>query len=461
MAHGAPGEFAADTLLRIAALDALPAPQRIQLVEEAFRRAAEAQQPLKRRNAMRGISANGGFQQRAFAQDLDALSLRARAVEEMLPLDAAKARRLFSQIPSLRVPAVTCEDVLIYDVSIYYRALSEIAHGTFSPKEIAAGAAYQLVQEHLALISSPAEIAPAAHAAIDSGLDDLQFSGAIASIATALTRMSGDDRSFTYYLPDTGAAIELLAQESQRRRISPTPITEAYRTYLVSNFSAARCADDDAMEGSVSTPGTGLDARSATAIRFFNENLRKQLQPIEGAETVASSKTGAAAGQRSCQSTDCANVAKQYRALVFDPTGAALPTKARESMEWRDSFSAVLDALRDWQDGGDSNSQEAAHQFREKCTFYTELAGLAPDTRQQETALRAMLDYLVRGRDRAYTRAEWLLPVNMLIGRMTLDPQGMGRLAEDFRRSTDPVIAMYAQLEVAAPRAAPDVLALM
>lgn len=70
MAQGAPGEFAADALLRIAALDKLAPARRIRLLEDAFSRAAEAQQPLKRRNAMQNLSPNAAFLEHAFAQDL-------------------------------------------------------------------------------------------------------------------------------------------------------------------------------------------------------------------------------------------------------------------------------------------------------------------------------------------------------------------------------------------------------
>lgn len=94
-------EFAADALLRVAALDALDRPRRERLIEEGFRRSAEAQQPLRRRNAMPYIASNAAFQQRALAQDLDALWLRTRAVEEMLPLDASKARQMFLDLPPL------------------------------------------------------------------------------------------------------------------------------------------------------------------------------------------------------------------------------------------------------------------------------------------------------------------------------------------------------------------------
>jgi hypothetical protein len=118
--------------------------------------------------------------------------------------------------------------------------------------------------------------------------------------------------------------------------------------------------------------------------------------------------------------------------------------------------------LRDWPDSApDAAGDDGAQQFREKCVFYMELAALPRDSRLDQTVLIALLDYLQRSRDRARTRMEWLLPVNLLIGRMRLDSAGLGKLADEFRRSTDPVIAMYAQLEAAAPRSPSDVLALM
>jgi hypothetical protein len=464
MAHGAPGEFAADALLRIAALDAVDTPQRVKLIEEAFQRADEAQQPYKRRNAMPNIPSNVQFQQRAFAQDLDALSLRMRAIETMLPLDSAKARQLFFGTPPLDLPPVPCEDVMVFDVSSYYQALTGVALRGFTPKEMRNGDAAQFVSQHVARIFSPAEIAPAVRAMTSAGLDDLQFAGALAAFNDALKRISKDDRSFTFYLADAGGAVQTLIADITRRRLSPLPLIEAYRLYLVSNFAAPRCADDAAMTGSAA-PGArpALDSLSLDAIRSFNESMRAgPLQPIETTEAAATSTSGVAAGLSSCVSQACAAIARQYRALIFSPEGSAVPNAVRETAEWRRRFEEVLAALRDWPDSApDAATDDAAQQFREKCAFYTELAALPSDARMRQSVLIALLDYLQRSRDRARTRIEWLLPVNLLIGRMRLDPAGLGGLEDAFHRTTDPVIAMYAKLEAAAPRSPSEVLALM
>jgi hypothetical protein len=464
MAHGAPGEFAADALLRIAALDSLDSPQRVKLIEEAFLRADEAQQPFKRRNAMPNIPSNVQFQQRAFAQDLDALSLRTRAIQEMLPLNAAKARQLFLDLPPLDLPPVSCEDVMVFDVSSYYQALTGVALSGFTAKEIRNGDAAQLVSQRVARISSPGEIAPAARAISSAGFDDLQFAGAVVAFTDALKRISKDNRSFTFYLPEAGAAVQTLITDITRRRLSPLPLIEVYRLYLVANFTAARCADDEMMalsSGAATAPA--LDSRSLDAIRFFNQSVRADpLQPIEVTETAAASKSGVATGLRSCVSEACSAIARQYRALIFSPVGSAMPNSVRDSIEWRSQFEEVLAALRDWPDSApEPAGDDAAQQFREKCALYTELAALPRDAHLRQAVLIALLEYLQRSRDRARTRIEWLLPVNLLIGRMHLDPEGLGKLADAFRRSSDPVIAMYAELEVAAPRSPSVVLALM
>lgn len=457
MARGVPGEFAADALLRIAALDQLPRARRIGLLEEAFSRAAEAQQPLKRRNAMQSVSPNAGFLEHAYGQELDALSLRARAVQAMLPLDAGKARELFADIPPVDLPPVSCGEFLVFDVDRYYDALAAVTQRAFTPKEVRDGVQYQFLLQRIAVIASPAQISPAARAILSSGLRDADFRGAVAAFTAALGKITGDDRSFTHYLTAAGDRILALSEECERRRISPLPLLEAYRLYLVLNLSAARCADDDQSSGSASAQM--LDQRSAEAIRFFNESIRiAPLQPIQNSEAAASARLGTASGLPSCESAECQALARQYRSLVFNSTGSALPSAVRDTEEWKEQLTQFLAALADWQE---STGSDAAQQFREKCALYGDLIGLLPDGGSRDLALRAMLDYLQHSRSQEVSRIEWLLPVNTLIGRIGLDAFSSGHAAEDLRRSTDAVIALYAQLEKLAPRSAADILPLL
>jgi hypothetical protein len=80
---------------------------------------------------------------------------------------------------------------------------------------------------------------------------------------------------------------------------------------------------------------------------------------------------------------------------------------------------------------------------------------------ERERVLRALLDYVKQNQFQAENRMEWFLPVNTLIGRASLDPLGLGRLMDELRRVNDPVIALYANLEAAAPRGAERILPLL
>ena len=463
MARSAPGEFAADGLLRIAALEQLTPSVRAGLAEEAFGRAAEAQQPFKRRSAMANRSANAGFLEHAFGQDLDALSLRVRAVQVMLPLDPGKARRLFSEIPSLDLPFVSCDDFMVFDVDRYYDALAEVTRHAFTPKEVHEGAAYQFFLQRIAVVASPAQIAPAIRAILSAGLSDAGFSGAVAALTAALRKTLADDRSFTYSLPAMGEQVLALIEECRRRGTPPRPVAEAYRRYLVANLSAPRCADDDIFPGSGMVIGLAygppLDTRSTEAIRLFNQSVRMApLQPIEAQEATPSDRAGAASGLRGCESVGCQALARRYRSLVFDSAGTAVPSVIRETLEWQRQMQAFVAALGDWQDAA---GPEAAQQFREKCALYADLIGLLPGGRGREPALRAMLEYLQRSRSQPIRRIEWLLPVNTLIGRIGLDPLAFGRIPDELLHSEDAVIALYAELEKVAPRPAEAILRLM
>ncbi len=107
----APGEFAADALLRIVESGRVTDRDwRRDLSEEAFRLAANAQQQMRRTYlAGSNVDTRTGYLSMAFDLKLDALSLRCRAVRAMLGVDKQKARELFSEIPKPEPPPVTCQ----------------------------------------------------------------------------------------------------------------------------------------------------------------------------------------------------------------------------------------------------------------------------------------------------------------------------------------------------------------
>lgn len=458
-ARSLPGEFTADALLRIAALDNLDKTRKIALLDEAFRRAAESPEPYRRRATMAQVASSAGFFNRAFDQDLDALSLRLRTIEALLSLDPPHARDLFLQIPSISLPRLKCSTFLVYDVDRYYQVLGRIARDGFTAAQIENGEALRLLTQQAGAIASPAQVIPMARVIAESKIKDPGFQQLVAAYTAALGKITGDDRSFTY-AHSTGSAIFSLTEELKSRKLSPLPLLEAYRLYLVENLSAERCADDSLM---LNTPQSfGLDTAAPTPVtnpaEFFNLTMRiPPLQLIQEGEIQPAKVDGVAEGLESCTGGTCKDLAKQYRSLIFRDTGAAFSNADRQSEDWQTKLKSFLNTMAFWQ----PKSPADAPYFRDKCILYTDLLSIVPTPENRQTVARALMDFVEPSPFQKVSPIQWFFPVNALLGRIALDPNGLGKLLPTLTKSHDPLVALYAQLETLAPRTPDRIMPLL
>jgi hypothetical protein len=464
-ARAAPAEFAADAMIRIAALDQLDKARRIELLEQAFRRASGAQQPYKRHATFLQPNSPSGFLNRAYGQELDAMSLRLRAIEALLPLDAKKARDLFLEMPPPKTPRLTCDGFLIYDVGRFYDTLGSVARQAYTAQEVQAGEPIRLMERLAGAITSPVQVAPVARVLAAASVKDADFGALTATFAEALGKISGDDRSFAYSLT---AARQILAlvEESKRRQLSPLPLLEAYRLYLIDNLSAARCADDSSMMGSTSSfgfvSGQAIDQEAQDTVAFFNQRLRTApLQPIREEESTPSRLEGVATGLRTCEDAECRAIAAQYRGLVLGENGSPYTPGQKYTPAWRGKVRELLAALSRWAESAPGTRPTAADHFRMKSGAYGDLLNLVFDGPDREPVTRAMLDYLKQNPYQRENRMEWFLPVNALIGRVAMDPVGKGRVAEVLGKVDDPTITLYENLETVAPRTPDRIMPLL
>jgi len=462
MARNAPGEFAADALIRIASTDRLEKPVRVQLLEEAFQRAAEAQQPFKRKAAILKVGGSAAFLQHVYQQNLDGLSLRLRAVDAMLPLDRAKARTLFLQIAPLELPKVTCDDYLVYDVGLFYDVLARVAQQSFTGKDATESKPIQLLEQFTRAIQSSAQVEPVARMISTSGVENNDFETLLTALAAGMSRIYGDDRSFTAWLNPIGQEIVGLSEQARKRNISELPLIEGYRRFLVNNLSGQRCADDDLVESTQSytlNSSSHADTLGSAAADYFNQKFAKPpIQPLREEEVTPAKIEGAASGLRSCQDAECKQLAVEYRGLIFDTSGTPLTAAQKESTEWRNRLQQFLNSIANWKDGSSDND---AGQFRDKCALFSSLLGVIPPGADRERVLLSWFNYLQGNRVEQTDRVGWFLPVNTLIGRVALDPLGLGKLTDALRKTSDPVIALYVELERIAPRTPDQILPLM
>jgi hypothetical protein len=465
LARKAPGEFAADSLIRLAALETLDKPKRIELLEEAFRRAGEAKQPLKRRVVITRVAGPARFLARAYQQDLDGLSLELRAIEALLPLDAKKARELASKIPPPHVPKAVCSDFQTYDVDRLYAVLGEVSRQSYTAKEAQRGEPLKLLQPQISALTSPEQAGPAALMLAGLSIDDRGFQTLVGDFQQALRKMAGDDRSFTATESTLGNQIEELVHACQRRSISTLPLLEAYRLFLVNHLGGARCADDDLQrpitEGTTMPLGGGyVEAQAAGVIQFFNERLQvSPLLPLTESEVTPSYVGGRAVGLEGCQDDGCKQAIGFHESLLRDKNGSVLTDEQRRTPEWRARLRLFLETVsHSWKD---PSGDVSLRVFTEKCENYARALELAPDPADKQLVARTWMDYVEQAVVARSIPAVWFLPIHQLLARGRLDPTGMEKVGEDLKRSDDPAIALYLAVGSVAPQSTAQLILLL
>lgn len=454
-ARSAPAEFAADALIRLAQSSRVAKDKKAGLLEEAFRRAAGAQQPLKKRAIPAARTGSPVFLGRAFGQGLDANTLQSRAVRAMLAVDARKARDLFREIPQPALAKRTCDDALVEDVSAYYETLGEVAARGFSPAEIAEEEPFKLLAGHVRGLAFAAQAGPVARMLVAARLERPQLEALVSSFTAAVAELSVDDRSFSESVSRQGAAgqaVAALAAHCARLEIPSAPVVEAWRAYLVRHFKGTRCADVGEPAGSSAfavQPSTD-EALARDPVQFFNDRMRVDpVKPLTAEDVKPAKIEGSARGLNSCESQDCRRLVALYRDLVLGAAGQPHLLEKRGDSEWQAKVKEYTAALAEWKEEAGTS---AAGLFQQKCSLYNELINVLPNGADRIMALRTFLDFLEQNSVQRENRMEWFLPVNGLIARVSLDPLGLGELRRDLRSSEDPVIALYAALEEVAPR---------
>ena len=396
LALTAPPEFAADGLLRLVESKKITdQPTAIDLTQQAFDLASAAHFKV----GMRTIPGSPPDTRadslgKAYRLNLDAVSLQARAVAEMLQFDKTKARQMFSAIPPMDLPALTCADALVYQVSSYYRALTSVVNSGVTEKERAKEDQVAFLLQYLAQAHNPAQIAPLAEVLKSTGLTPKQYEAVVAQFNGVLESISGDNRSFTAYSAEASAAM------------SPE-MMPAFRKYSEKNLNAEQCKDGSAQtEGYWQTP----DAK-----RLLTD-------------------------------------AKQLR---FDSSGKRMLTDAeRTTPEWQQSLADFEKEVADWDVSAEKSEADYYHQ---KCIVYEALVELIPPGEQRDKALDEFIAFIGNSDLQGQDPVSWFMPAHAMLERVRSTNNGEpGKVLMAFEKSGNPVLCLYAALERTFPKSGPS-----
>jgi hypothetical protein len=355
--RSAPPEFAADILIRLAASENIKDPLwKRELLEEAFRTAVGAQQPVKRVYfSPNPVDTRAGYRAYGFDMKLDVLSLQCRAVDEMLAIDKLKARELFSEMPKPELPPLDC-DALAYEVGDLYITLKKIVQNTFNAEEIQRNEDIGFLDTYLGNLASPAQVGPAADTIVDLKLSPLRFETALDAFARALTKVAGDDRSFWASRAATSTALNRLITRCKEQNISTYDLLRAYRSYLLQHLNSKRCADSYQryMKWQVAS------------VRDFNERLRattpKSVLPISEEDIKPSEITGEEKTHLYWQSRKASRLFRAIKDLRFGSGKTQISDTEMKSLEWQNKLDRFLSDLAQWNEDDEDSIEDYFHQ---------------------------------------------------------------------------------------------------
>jgi hypothetical protein len=234
-AGSAPAAVSSRALLRLAADPRWPADLRASTIQMAFERASGIAEAMPVTQASMGRRSGPAYwRQESSLLGLDRLTLQSRAVTAMAKAEPALARKLWDAIPAPAVPALSCLDESVPDVTVYYEAAVAVADYGFSPAERAKGAPLNFLVAMAGRMRSPVEVAPLINATRAAVLSPGDKETLATRTLAALEALQGDDRSFT-----ASAIAAATAIDNWRH---PRAL-EVFRGYLTRHLKQARCAD--------------------------------------------------------------------------------------------------------------------------------------------------------------------------------------------------------------------------
>ncbi|HEX8161497.1 MAG TPA: hypothetical protein VF538_06470 [Pyrinomonadaceae bacterium] len=439
-AQSAPAEFAADLLIRIAESGRVADPTyKRRLLEDAFRRAADAQRPVQRRYIGGEVDTPPGYLAYAFDLKLDALSLRCKAVKAMLSVDKRRARELFAEIPNLNLRPLGCDDALVYDVTSFYDTLAQVTTTAFTPVERSQGEHIRFAAPYLESMSSSAQVGPAAKTILALVPAPAQLEILVHSFSKALGQIPGDDRSFTYSVTrdsSFGRSLRELVETCNRQNVSSRELLSEIRSYMVRSLGDSRCSDN--------VPQTSPHAEFS-----YVNDINKALNfdpPISGDETEPAEVKTAAKPASYWRTPETRDLLLKVRKLRFGSSATPLTAVERQTQDWELALKEFMISLGAW--GGNHEKSELDY-FHQKSVLYRVLLELVPEGSSRDEIIREYAGFLRDSYSAVDSRIEWLYHAKFLIGQVRAERgTEYAKAMEMLHSFSDRNLWLYARAEV-------------
>ena len=437
MAMAAPPEFAASALLRL--VPRVPEKElRRDLIDMAFHLAAKAQALVKLLPVPgTEVDTRSGSLAAAFRLNMDALSLQARAIRDMIAVDPARAREMFGEMAPPPIAPAKCEDTLLPDIFPFFEVMAAVAQGTFTPAEKAKSGHLAFATAALSRISTIADVAPAARALAALECNRQQYEIALGAFTSKLDGIPPDSRSFLYFSKVIELAIQTALDRARQLGAASDPLVDAYRKFLVTQFRAPRCADSGPTKAGI--------LQSAPAAELFGPQIRGDRPALTREELTPEMTQGEMKLDRYWQSASAQRVYAECMKLRESPSGQTLSDATRRSREWARQLTDFLNTLADWRPGEEASD---ADYYHEKATVYEALLELAPTGDVGDRVAGSFVEFLKSSNLQQQNPVEWFWHARETVSRVRADhPERAAQILSEYRASGSIILMLEAMLD--------------
>lgn len=428
-AQSTPPEFAATTLLRIAASETIvDHGWKIELLEEAFGLAGRARNAVRTRTVHPEQVLMYGF-----SSGLDRLTLESSAVRRMLTLDKKKARGLFFQIRIPPLEKAPCEAVTVSDPSEYYSTLTLVANGTFDRDRRAQDDRLSFLMKVVGSVQSAVELSPllASLSAMDLTPDQRRVLTFL--IPGVLDRLNGDDQSFTFAMQEIDKQIAFLEKSPG----GGDPLLSAYRGFLARHFTAARCQSQSMMDDMQAL----VRAFNSRFVNASHPNLapivENEMKPSKIIEAVKPAPVFSGPGTE--------QVKRQFMHLMFGDGSRSLNDADKSTQSWQDEFQTYLRAILEFKP---ENGEDAQSFFLRKSGMLSGAITVVPTGPEREKTISLYTTYLANDDMQRENFVVWLHEVEQIaVLTKSIRPTDHQHFLDALERSGHPVMSLYALRE--------------
>ena len=439
-ASALPPEFASKALLRIVRSKLISDPEwKKELIESAFQAAGQAQLPY--RNHLGRIATDARISLEFASNELEALTLQTQAVEAMLPLDPARALRMYEDIPVPQIQPRTCQDPNTPDVSLYFKTAIKLFGAAFTEKQRKEEEHVRFLENRITSVRSPAQVEPAIQMLLTTRLTESQRSYLASKLAAVLDAVSGDDRTY-------GITESVFVPEDLSDRSATIVLVPALRSYIRRQLSGPRCHDNIPAAGKLPS---SAEAFNRLAIKIDKEGA--SFLPLNLNEVQPSKDEGTIKQQFPWKSTRSKAMLSALKWLNHGnrPGKDSMrfwTAAERDTEEWYSHYLETLKLLEGWQETEEESPQDYIFMVSQT---YSILAKLVIGQDKRDHAMESYLRFIEQRYDAAGSRNFWFTNVRMMLdlaaSTKETDKTERSWLLLHFRRSANPIIALYAELE--------------